>query len=79
MLVVTLAKERNTIAVADGEPDGEVRHLGEDTPPEPTITRGPQGIDFFAGSADDPFFFDIPGFVRFVGSVRAGTSGPGAA
>jgi hypothetical protein len=37
------------------------------TPPVPTITRGPRGIDFFAGSADDPFVFDIPGFIRFVG------------
>ena len=30
------------------------------------------GISFFAGPADDPFFFDIPGFNRFVASVLAG-------
>ena len=47
-----------------------------DDPPEPTITTGPRGIDFFAGSADDPFFFDIPGFNRFVASVLAGAPDP---
>ena len=47
-----------------------------DTPPEPTITRGPQDVLFFAGSADDPFFFDIPGFNRFVGSVLGGAPDP---
>ena len=40
--------------------------------PRPTITTGRNGIQFFAGSADDPFFFDIPGFNRFVGSVLDG-------
>jgi hypothetical protein len=43
------------------------------TPPEPVITTlGGTGIEFFAGVVDDPFFFDIPGFGRFVASVRAG-------
>lgn len=45
-------------------------------PPAPTITRGPEGIRFFAGSADDPFFFDIPGFNRFVASVLDGGANP---
>lgn len=31
------------------------------------------GIKFFAGEVDDPFFFDIVGFNRFVASVLAGT------
>ena len=30
-------------------------------------------IIFFAGEVDDPFFFDIPGFARYIGSVRNGT------
>ena len=47
-----------------------------DNPPAPTITAGRNGILFFAGSADDPFFFDIPGFNRFVGSVLAGAPNP---
>ncbi|HET6406958.1 MAG TPA: DUF4331 family protein [Chthoniobacteraceae bacterium] len=30
-------------------------------------------VEFFAGETDDPFFFDIPGFIRFRNSVLAGT------
>ena len=29
------------------------------------------GIDFFAGEVDDPFFFDIVGFNRFVAKAEA--------
>ena len=53
--------------------------LGTDPPtplPAPTITTGPRDIRFFAGSADDPFFFDIPGFNRFVASVLARAADP---
>ena len=52
-----------------------VSNLG-DNPPAPVISRGPAGIQFFAGSADDPFFFDIPGFNRFVASVLSGAPNP---
>lgn len=39
----------------------------------PVVTTDAQsGVSFFAGEVDDPFFFDIPAFSRFVGSVRAG-------
>jgi Domain of unknown function (DUF4331) len=34
------------------------------------------GIKFFAGLVDDPFFFDIPAFGRFVTSARLGTPDP---
>lgn len=34
------------------------------------------GVSFFAGPADDPFFFDIPGFGRFVNSVVTGAPNP---
>ncbi|HSE97231.1 MAG TPA: DUF4331 family protein [Blastocatellia bacterium] len=45
-----------------------------DTPPAPVVTTDPRtGISFFAGLVDDPFFFDIPAFGRFVSSVLAGT------
>lgn len=48
------------------------------TPPEPVITTDQNtGITFFAGLVDDPFFFDIPAFSRFVGSVLAGAPNPG--
>ena len=33
---------------------------------------GSTGVKFFAGEVDDPFFFDIPGFARFINSVRIG-------
>jgi hypothetical protein len=42
-----------------------------------TITTDPaSGVKFFAGEVDDPFFFDIPAFQRFVASVKAGTPDP---
>jgi hypothetical protein len=48
------------------------------TPPEPVVTTDPNtGIAFFAGFPDDPFFFDVPAFSRFVSSVLAGQPNPG--
>jgi len=49
-----------------------------DTSPTPVVTDAAGGVKFFAGVVDDPFFFDIPGFNRFVGSVLAGTPDPAA-
>ena len=41
------------------------------------VTNDPSsGASFFAGLTDDPFFFDIVGFNRFVSSVLAGTPDP---
>jgi hypothetical protein len=43
----------------------------------PTITTDQAtDIRFFAGETDDPFFFDIPAFSRFVASVNAGSPDP---
>jgi hypothetical protein len=42
------------------------------TAPAQVVTALPNGIEFFAGEVDDPFFFDIPAFNRFVVSVLAG-------
>ena len=61
-------------------PDGRVFHAPATNPsatsataPTPTITTdATTGVTFFAGLADDPFFFDIPAFGRFVASVQAG-------
>ena len=36
-------------------------------------THAPTGVRFYAGLTDDPFYFDIVGFNRFVASVTAGT------
>jgi hypothetical protein len=50
------------------------------TPPAQTVTTdSASGVSFFAGEVDDPFFFDIPAFSRFVAAVRAGTPNPAAA
>ena len=47
------------------------------TPPAQTVTTDPaSGVSFFAGEVDDPFFFDIPGFSRFIASVRNGSPDP---
>jgi hypothetical protein len=47
------------------------------TAPDQVVTEDPAtGVLFFAGLVDDPFFFDIPAFGRFVTSVRAGAPDP---
>lgn len=44
-----------------------------ETAPQPVVTTDPlSGVSFYAGLVDDPFFFDIPAFGRFLASVRAG-------
>ena len=44
-----------------------------DTAPAQVVTPlGTTGIKFFAGEVDDPFFFDIPAFSRFVASFTPG-------
>lgn len=49
-----------------------------DVAPTPVVTTDAQsGVMFFAGLTDDPFFFDIPAFARFNGSIRAGAPNPG--
>lgn len=41
--------------------------------PTAVVTTDPvSGVSFFAGLTDDPFFFDIPAFGRFVASIVAG-------
>lgn len=46
--------------------------LAENANPFVVTTDPSTGISFWAGVADDPFFFDIPGFSRFVSSVLSG-------
>jgi hypothetical protein len=48
-----------------------------DTPPAFRVTTdATSGAQFYAGLNDDPFFFDIPGFNRFVNSVLGGAPNP---
>jgi len=47
------------------------------TPNSFVVTTDPAtGVSFFAGLTDDPFFFDIVGFNRFVSSVLGGKPDP---
>src|SRR6266581_6047511 len=47
------------------------------TPNPFVVTTDPKtDVSFFAGLTDDPFYFDIVGFNRFVSSVLAGTPDP---
>jgi hypothetical protein len=46
------------------------------TAPEPVVTSTHGHFSFFAGEVDDPFFFDVPAFARFIGSVKAGSPDP---
>jgi len=45
-------------------------------PTQVVTTDGVSGVQFFGGLVDDPFFFDIPAFGRFVSSVLAGSPDP---
>jgi hypothetical protein len=51
--------------------------LGSSPPPQMvTYNANGTGVDFFAGEVDDPFFFDIPAFGRFIASVRNSNPDP---
>ena len=51
--------------------------LGSSPPPQMvTYNAGGTGVDFYAGEVDDPFFFDIPAFGRFIASIRNGSPDP---
>jgi len=53
------------------------------TPPDPAAVAQAvgtgTGVQFFAGEVDDPFFFDIPAFGRFIGDIRGGQTAAAAA
>lgn len=53
-----------------------VANLNATAPPPVVTTDQGTGISFFAGLVDDPFFFDIPAFNRFVASVINGAPNP---
>lgn len=49
-----------------------VQTLNPTANPFTVTTNQENGVSFFAGLTDDPFYFDIVGFNRFVGSVLGG-------
>lgn len=50
--------------------------LAGSPPAQMVTTNTATGVQFFAGEVDDPFFFDIPAFGRFIASVRNGAPDP---
>jgi len=55
-----------------------VQTLADGANPFVVTTDPVSGASFFAGLTDDPFYFDIVGFNRFVASVLAGAPDPTA-
>lgn len=53
-----------------------VQTLGDTPNPFVITTDAKTDVSFFAGLTDDPFYFDIVGFNRFVSSVLAGSPDP---
>ena len=51
----------------------------EVVPNEPIIVEGPEGVRAFAGQRDDPFFFDVVGFFRFLAGTGSFTGTDGFA
>ncbi len=63
-----------TITLPDGttfSAPTTVPNLNPTPPPRVITTHQASGVQFFAGLVDDAFLFDIPGFNRFLASVRA--------
>ena len=50
--------------------------LNAAAPPFVVTTNSTYGVKFYAGLTDDPFYFDIPAFGRFVASVLGGNPDP---
>src|SRR5215469_4475325 len=53
-----------------------VPNLSATAPPFVITADQATGVELFAGLTDDPFFFDIVGFNRFVASVTSGSPDP---
>lgn len=77
------APQTATIRFFDGRRRGPsftapttVQTLNAAANPFTLTTNAATGAKFFAGLTDDPFYFDIVGFNRFVGSVLGGTPDP---
>ncbi|MEY2494283.1 MAG: hypothetical protein QOJ45_775 [Verrucomicrobiota bacterium] len=77
--VATIRMTKGTTKVFEFSAPASNPSLNAAPPPQLVSTDPSSGINFFAGEVDDPFFFDIPAFSRFVAAVRAGTPNPAAA
>jgi hypothetical protein len=69
---VTIPRQGKSAAIRFKAPTSISSSTASDAPAPAVTTDSGSGISFFAGLTDDPFFFDIPGFNRFAGSVLGG-------
>ena len=69
---VTIADRKNKRPIEFSAPTTVSSSTSSSSPAPVVTTNAATGISFFAGITDDPFFFDIPAFNRFVGSVLGG-------
>ena len=77
--VATVRMDRGATKVFEFNAPATNPTLNPAPPAQVVTTDSASGVSFFAGEVDDPFFFDIPAFSRFVAAVRAGTPNPAAA
>lgn len=73
---VKLSRVRGRRSMASFTAPTTVQTLNAAANPFTVTTNSSSGIKFFAGLTDDPFYFDIVGFNRFVGSVLGGSPDP---
>ncbi len=77
--VATARMEQGSTKVFEFNAPASNPSLNSTSPAQTVTTDSASGVSFFAGEVDDPFFFDIPAFSRFVAAVRAGSPNPAAA
>lgn len=69
----TVQMFQGTIKVFDFVAPATNPTLNATAPTHVVTTDSASGVRFFAGSVEDPFFLDIPGFSRWVESILAGS------
>jgi hypothetical protein len=66
-----------TVTLPNGKTFDAASTAVTDAPqPNPPVITKKQGVTFFAGETDDPFFFDLPAFTLFIQSVVKGHPDP---
>ena len=71
--IANVKMTRGNATIFEFSAPATVPSLAATAPTQVVTTDAASGVRFFAGETDDPFFFDIPAFSRFVTSVLAGT------
>lgn len=71
--IANVKMTRGNATIFEFSAPATIPSLAATAPTQVVTTDATSSVRFFAGETDDPFFFDIPGFSRFVTSVLAGT------